>query len=157
MQNELEAKIKVIQREVTQLVEFLRTGTSHHHSSRHLTVDQERKELDSTWPGHDPYVLAKKLITVHKSLAAQVNQQLAACSHPDWLTQGRIMKGKGTTSANYQPITFLPKTWKVLSGIIATKLKEHIGQYMSTAQKDVGNNTRSSKHQLLIDRAVAEN
>lgn len=35
-------------------------------------------------------------------------------------------------------------------------LLDHTDQYMSTAQKGIGNNIRNSKHQLLIDTAVAQ-
>lgn len=83
-------------------------------------------------------------------------------SHPDWLTQGErlmIMKDshKGTTWPNYGPIiTCLPQHWKVLSGIIDTRIQDHMDQYMSIAQKGIENNTRGSKYQLIIDRAVVQ-
>ena len=103
-----------------------------------------------------PYWL-KHLTAVHERLAALMNQLLASAFHPSWLTQRRtalVMKDshKGTTLSNYGPITCLTK--KVLSGIIAAKLQVHMTGYMSTAQKGIGNNTRGSKHQLLIERAV---
>lgn len=79
-----QSKIKATQREVNQLMErygkrkdtqhqckvdaepesrpqhFPGTGTSHHHSSRHTTMVQEHEELDSTWPGQNPHLLAKE-------------------------------------------------------------------------------------------------
>lgn len=39
----------------------------------------------------------------------------------------------------------------ILSDIITIKLHDHIGQYMNAVQKGTGNNTRGSKHQLLIE------
>lgn len=35
------------------------------------------------------------------------------------------------------------------------KFHDHISQYMSAVQKDIGNNIRGSKYQLLIDKTVA--
>ncbi|TWW59899.1 hypothetical protein D4764_06G0014290 [Takifugu flavidus] len=90
-----------------------------------------------------------------------MNQLLTSGDHPEWLTQGRtvlIMKDpqKGTIPSNYQPITCLSTTWKLLSGIIAAKISRHMDQYMSRAQKGIGNNTRGAKHQLLVHRAFAQ-
>uniref|UniRef100_A0A8C4WGB1 Reverse transcriptase domain-containing protein n=1 Tax=Gopherus evgoodei TaxID=1825980 RepID=A0A8C4WGB1_9SAUR len=131
----------------------------------------EQLKTGGRWPGSQLWTAPgpdmihtywlKKLTAVHERLAAQMNQLLAASSHPNWLTQGRtvlIMKDpcKGIKPSNYRPITCLPTTWKILSGILAAKLQDHMGQYMSTAQKGLGNNTRGSKHQLLIDRAVTQ-
>ena len=61
---------------------------------------------------------------------------------------------EGTASSNYRPIACHFTTWTVLSGVIPAKLQVHMIRYMSTAQKRIGNNTRGSQHQLLIDRAV---
>ncbi|TWW73235.1 hypothetical protein D4764_15G0006290 [Takifugu flavidus] len=63
---------------------------------------------------------------------------------------------KGTIPSNYRPITCLSTTWKLLSGIIAAKISRHMDPYMSRAQKGRGNNTRGAKHQLLVDRAIAQ-
>lgn len=52
------------------------------------------------------------------------------------------------------PITYITTTLKLLSGIVTIKLNRHMTQYTSTAQKSTGNNTRGSKYQLLVDRAV---
>ena len=70
----------------------------------------------------------KKLTALHSRLATQMSQLIATGSHPEWLTTGRtvlIMKDpeKGTVPSNYRPITCLPTTWKLLSGVIAQKYK----------------------------------
>ena len=62
---------------------------------------------------------------------------------------------KGTVPSNYRPITCLPTAWKLLSGVIARKVQDHTSSYIDSAQKGIGKDTRGSKHQLLIDRAVA--
>lgn len=64
-----------------------------------------------------------------------------------------IMKApspRRTALANYWSTTCLTITWKVLSGVRAVNLQSQMGKYMSTAEKDIGNNIRGSKHQLLI-------
>ena len=80
--------------------------------------------------------------------------------HPEWLTEGQtvlILKDpqKGTVPSNYQPITCLCTTWKLLSGIIVAKMSRHMAPYMSEAQKGIRRDTRGAKHQLFLDRAVA--
>ncbi|CAK6977002.1 ras-related protein Rab-7L1-like [Scomber scombrus] len=133
-----------------------RTRASNLHNDRH-----PRESMKSwTAPGPDmihTYWL-KKLPTLQEHLAAQTNQLLMDGMHQDWLTQGPtvlIMKDpqKGTIPSNYQPITFLCTTWKLLSGIIAAKMNRHMAQYMSWAQKGISSNTKGAKHKLLVDRA----
>ena len=125
-------------------------------------VQQQIKNMKS-WTAPSPDMIhtywLKHLTAVHERLATQMNRLLASGSQPDWLTSGRtvlIMKDphKGTTPSNYRSITCLSTTWKVVSGITAAKLHVHMTRYMSSAQKGIGKNTRGSKHQLLIDRAV---
>lgn len=76
--------------------------------------------------------------------------------HLDWLTRAeqswswRILTN--TQLSKYQPIICLSAT--LFSGIIATKLSRHMSQHMSKIQKGIGNNTRGSKHQFLVDIAV---
>jgi hypothetical protein len=80
---------------------------------------------------------------------------------PDWLTKGRttlLQKDpqKGTTPKNYRPITCLPTTWKLFSGIIADKVMAHLNQHKLLAyeQKGVSPGSRGTKDQLLIDKTV---
>lgn len=108
-------------------------------------------------PGPDmihPYWL-KKLTALH-----ELNQLLMDGTHHEWLTEGRtvlILKDlqKRAIPSNYRPITCLSTTWKLLPGIIATKMNRHMGQYTSGAQNGISKDTRVAKHQLLTDRAVA--
>lgn len=51
-------------------------------------------------------------------------------------------------------MTCFSKTWKVVYGIVVAKLQVHINQYTSTAQEGVGDNIRSYKLKLMIERAV---
>ena len=82
--------------------------------------------------------------------------------HPSWLTQGRtvlVMKypQQGPIPRNYQPITCLSTTWKLLFGILADKIGVHMDEYMHKAQRGIGGGSRGSKHQLLIDQSVTKN
>ena len=101
----------------------------------------------------------KKLKALHSRLAKQMNQLIQNGNHPKWLTQGRttlLIKDpqQGAIPKNYRPITCLPTTWKLFSGIIAQKIQQHMNGYMHETQKGIGNKSRGTKHQLLIDKAV---
>jgi len=103
----------------------------------------------------------KKFTALHSRLAWQMERLITTGDHPSWLTLGRtvlIMKNpdQGAVPKNYRPITCLSTTWKLLSGIIADKIQEHVCEYMHTAQKGIGVGSRGSKHQLLIDRTVTK-
>ena len=121
--------------------------------------DQEHKELDSTQSRHDPHLLAEKPNSSAWTPSSIDEPAASIRLSPRLANTGKDGAGherppQGTAPSNYCPITCLSTTWKVLSGIIAAKLQVHRTGYMSTAQKDTGKNTRGSKHQLLLDRAV---
>jgi hypothetical protein len=116
-----------------------------------------------TAPGHDMIhaFWLKKLTSLHSRLARHMEELITNGDHPSWLTRGRtilIMKDpiQGPIPKNYRPITCLPTMWKLLSGIMADKIMEHMGMYMHDAQKGIGGGSRGSKHQLLIDQTVAK-
>ena len=103
----------------------------------------------------------KKLTSLHARMAQQMECLISQGEHPEWLTKGRtvlVMKdpSQGPIPKNYRPITCLSTTWKLLSGVIAGKLEEHMGTHMSSAQKGIGRNTRGAKHQLLVDLTVSQ-
>ena len=74
----------------------------------------------------------KYLTSLHERLAHQLQRAHDDPNQlPSWLVKGRttlIMKDpqKGTTAKNYRPITCLPTTWKLMSGIIADKIMSHM-------------------------------
>ena len=81
--------------------------------------------------------------------------------HPSWLTQGRtvfVIKDpqQSKIPSNYGPIICLSTTWKLLSGVLADKVKVHMNEYMHKAQRGIGGRSRGSKHQLLINQSVAK-
>ncbi|XP_067951793.1 uncharacterized protein [Watersipora subatra] len=94
-------------------------------------------------------------------MAKQIERLLEKGDHPEWLTKGQtvlLIKDlkQGPIPKNYRPLTYLPTTWKLLSGIVLDKLEEHISQYMASIQKGIRRNTRRAKHQLLVDRTVCQ-
>ncbi|XP_030767083.1 uncharacterized protein LOC115890869 [Sitophilus oryzae] len=90
-----------------------------------LVKKQARKSKNWSTPGPDEihgYWL-KHLTKLHERLAGQFNTVLDDPTDYQWLTLGKtflIMKDpqKGAIPSNYRPITCLPTTFKVLTGIL---------------------------------------
>ena len=64
-------------------------------------------------------------------------------SVPAWLTTGRtvlIVKNKklGSITTNFRPITCLPLIWKLLTGILADELYQHLEskEYFLKSRRD---------------------
>ena len=103
----------------------------------------------------------KKLTSLHKRLACHMKKLVTEGDHPSCLTQGKtvlVMEDpqQGPIPSNYRPITRLSTTWKLLSGILADKIRVHMDGYMHKAQRGIGGESKGSKHQLLIDQSVAK-
>ncbi|XP_067947074.1 uncharacterized protein [Watersipora subatra] len=80
-------------------------------------------------------------------------------NHPEWLTNGQTVllikdPQQEPIPKNYRPIMCLLNIWKLLSGIVAVKLEEHMSHYMTSSQKKIELNTRGAKHRLLVDRTL---
>ena len=80
---------------------------------------------------------------------------------PIWLTRGRISllqkdKRKANVASNYRPLTCLPLTWKLLTGVIADQINAHLDQekLLPEEQKGCRKGTRGTNDLLDIDRAV---
>ena len=65
-------------------------------------------------------------------------------------------KVKGNAVGNYRPITCLPIMWKVLTGMIAEDLYQHLhrSSLLPDEQKGCRKESRETKDQLVIDRAI---
>ena len=68
----------------------------------------------------------KNFTSLHKNLVWHLNACLEGGT-PRWMTKGRTAliqkdKSKGNETSNYGPITCLPLTWKLLTGIIADEI-----------------------------------
>ena len=77
------------------------------------------------------------------------------------MTRGKtylIMKdpNKGVKPGNFHPITCLPIMWKLLSGILADSMHQHLEaqKLIPEEQKGCKHNSRGCKEQLLIDKLV---
>ena len=84
------------------------------------------------------------------------NQQLS-----DWLTYRRTVlcqkdRTKCNTVINYQPISSLPSMWKLLTGIISELLYSFVEEekILHKEQKGCKRNSRGTKNQVLVDKAV---
>ncbi|MEM7298655.1 MAG: reverse transcriptase domain-containing protein [Bacteroidota bacterium] len=131
------------------------------------TIDDMRdgvKKMDN-WkaPGPDGVqgFWFKKFSSLLPKLADSLSSCLRASEVPQWLVKSRtvlIQKDpkKGTAASNYRPIACLPLMWKLLSGIFASKIYDHLHSngLLPDEQKGCRKGTRGTKDQLLIDKAV---
>ena len=98
---------------------------------------------------------------LHERMALQLQGCLDGRGIPEWMTKGRTVqlikdKAKGNAVENYRPITCLPIMWKVLTGIIAEDLYQHLHQSSLLLDEHEGcrKESRGTKDQLVIDRAI---
>ncbi len=103
----------------------------------------------------------KKFTSIHESLATALNSCVKKGIVPGWMTKGRTVliqkdPAKGTVASNYRPIACLPLMWKLLTGIFAGKIYEHLetNGLLPEEQKGCRKKSRGTKDQLLIDKAV---
>ena len=81
---------------------------------------------------------------------------------PEWLTTGcttLIPKSEEThLPSKYRPITCLSTTYKILTGLIADAIYEHltVGNYLEGEQKGCIRDRMGTKDQLLINKAILE-
>ena len=101
------------------------------------------------------------IISLHELIAKQMNKCLTESDVPQWMTKGKnylIMKdpNKGVIPENFRPITCLPILWKLLSGILADSMYQHLEtqNLIPEEQKGCKRNSRGCKEQLLIDKLV---
>ena len=106
----------------------------------------------------------KKLVALHVRIAAQLDQCLQTGSVPEWMTTGKTVlclkdKEKGAIVSNFRPITCLPLMWKLLTGVLADHLYDHLDEkdLLPVEQKGCRRGSRGTKDQLLIDKAVIRN
>ena len=68
-------------------------------------------------------------------------------------------KSKGNKVSNFRLINCLSLMWKLLTGIVADEIHNHLGEndLLPEEQKGCHRNRRGTKEQLLIDKAVMKN
>ena len=132
-----------------------------------ITVESVRKCIRkiANWKSPGPDGVQGYWIKNFTSLQKRITEQLDDClqlnSVPAWLTTGRtvlIVKNKelGSIATNFRPITCLPLIWKLLTGILADELYQHLEskELLPEEQKGCCRDARGTKDQLLIDKTI---
>jgi len=103
----------------------------------------------------------KKFTAVHPMLVKALALCLQVGDVPEWMVTGQTVlikkdPAKGTVAGNYRPITCLPLMWKLLTGVFAGKIYDHLeySNLLPEEQKGCRKRSRGTKDQLLIDKAV---
>ena len=116
-------------------------------------------------PGIDkiPNFWLKKLNSLHPHYACSFNKLVTNQELPPaWLTHGStklLPKSKETQKANkYRPICCLSTTYKLLTGIIADSIYDHLnrGNFLEEEQKGCIRDRLGTKDQLLINKTILE-
>ena len=135
-----------------------------------ITVESVRKCIRkiANWKSQGPEGVQGYWIKNFTSLQKQITKQLDDClqlnSVSAWLTTGRtvlIVKNKelGSIATNFRPTTCLPLIWKLLTGILADELYQHLEskELLPEEQKGCRRDARGTKDQLLIDKTILKN
>ena len=103
----------------------------------------------------------KKFLSLHEPITTSLQQCMATGVIPAWMVKGRTVliqkdPAEGTVASNYRPIACLPLMWKLLTGIFADKIYDHLqgNNLLPDEQKGCRRRSRGTKDQLLIDKAV---
>ena len=103
----------------------------------------------------------KYFSSLHSSLASALQKCLDQGNVPEWMVKGRTVliqkdPAKGTAASNYRPIACLPLMWKLLTGIFADKIYDHLlkNNILPYEQKGCIKGARGTKDQLMIDKMV---
>ena len=134
-----------------------------------ITEVEVKKIISKTanWkaPGHDGIqnFWLKRFHVTHRYLALSFNKLIENPAQiPEWLTKGRTFlfpKNKQADEAkNYRPITCLSTTYKLLTGIIADRLHDHLtsSHMFPVEQRGCARNTYGTKDHLLLSKALVE-
>ena len=132
----------------------------------HEQIKNKLKQLSNfKKPGVDkiPNFWLKELSCFHPHYARIFNTIINEnIETPSWLTKGMtslLPKSKDTMLPNkYRPICCLPTTYKLLTGMIADAIYEHLErwQYLEEEQKGCIRQRQGTKHQLLINKSILE-
>ena len=104
----------------------------------------------------------KRCTFLHRFIVKEFNDFISAKKAiPSWLTCGRttlIVKDqtKSFTPSNFRPITCLSVIYKTLTGIISSKIYEHlnINELVPNEQRGCIPNSRGTKDQLIINKEI---
>ena len=103
----------------------------------------------------------KKFQSLHSPMTGALQSLIRLGEVPEWLVKGRTVliqkdPAKGTVASNYRPIACLPLMWKLLTGIFADKIYDHLlaNNVLPDEQKGCRRGSRGTKDQLLIDKVI---
>ena len=106
----------------------------------------------------------KMLVSQQERIALHQQSCITRGEVTDWITTSRTVlllkgKSKGNEVRNYRPITCLPLMWKLLADIVTDEIYNNLQQndILREEQKGCRRNSRGTKDQLLIDKAVIKN
>ena len=117
------------------------------------------------WKSPGPDLVQAFWLKNSSSLYERVRLQIKECLDSGFVTSWLIRrktsllqknKSKGNVASNYRPITCLPLLWKLLTGVIADQIYEHLDQEKLSAeeQKACRKGSRRTNDLLFTDRAV---
>ena len=102
--------------------------------------------------------------SVHERMSKHLQECVDTGEVPRWMVAGRttlIIKdvSKGSLVSNFRPITCLAMMWKLMTGIFAEEICDHLetNKLLTEEQKCCRRNSRGTKDQLLIDKMVIKN
>ena len=106
----------------------------------------------------------KMLMSMQQRRAFHLESCITKSKVPDWMKTSRtvlLLKGKSKVNkmSNYRAISCLLLMCKLLTGIVADEIYNHLDKndLLPERQKDCSRNSRSTKDQLLIDKTVMKN
>ena len=81
-----------------------------------------------------------KFSCMHQAMAKGLQACLDVGNVPEWMVKGRTVliqkdPAKGTVASNYRPIACLPLMWKLLTGIFAVGIYDHLNNLFPDEQK----------------------
>ena len=93
----------------------------------------------------------KNLSNLHNSIALQLDRCLQENNLPKWMVTGKTLLcieeiQKGKLVSNFRPITCLPLIWKLLTGILAEELYEHLEKNKFITMRTKGMPERKPRH-----------
>ena len=104
----------------------------------------------------------KNFNSLHKNFVWHLNACLEG-ETPRWMTKGRSVliqkdKSKRNEATNYRPITCLPLTWKLLTGIIADEIYGFLENegILPEEQKGCRRKSKGAGDQLYIDKRLLQ-
>ena len=120
---------------------------------------------NSSWKGAGPDGVRafwfKTFASLHSVLAMALQECLNKGDFPEWMVKGETVliqkdPSKGTVASNYRPSACLLLMWKLLTGIFADKIYDHLlmNSILPYEQKGCRKDARGTKDQLLIDEIV---